>query len=124
MMDNGSQLSKKCLCSNIFDSNSEMYPVYLQVKVTALEIRSRPLACFLMSLSILRCPKHQASLRETSLLKEKQHFVFLSCDQPHTNNRQVGDTSVSKELKEDRVICLASFRASILIAANSNSSCE
>lgn len=59
----------------------------------------------------------------TLLLKKKQHSGSLSVH-THTHCRHKTDTSVSKEQKEDRVICLASVSASILIAANSNSSCQ
>lgn len=57
-----------------------------------------------------------------TLLKLKQHSLSLSTQ--HTHGRHKTDTSASKERKEDRVICLANFSASILIAANSNSSCQ
>lgn len=55
------------------------------------------------------------------LVKDKASLGFLVCAHSHTHGRHKPDTL---EQKEDRAICLASFNASILIAANSNSSCQ
>lgn len=67
---------------------------------------------------------HSLALHSESLsylVKDKAALSFLVCAHSHTHGRHKPDTL---EQKEDRAICLANFNASILIAANSNSSCQ